>query len=131
LASELSLPEIARRLGAGEPGSELTLTLRGPPSSAAAGSATRDVKLIRAEVAVKPTAGTSSNAYDGPAGGLFAGSSGPKPPPALYLAMAGMREGGRRTVLVPADVGYDDAGINEIPPDADFTLDIELLTVKA
>ena len=45
--------------------------------------------------------------------------------------MAGMREGGRRTVLVPADVGYDDAGINEIPPDADFTLDIELLTVKA
>jgi FKBP-type peptidyl-prolyl cis-trans isomerase FkpA len=44
--------------------------------------------------------------------------------------MAGMREGGRRTVMVPSDVGYEDIGSNEIPPNADFTLDIELLSVK-
>ena len=41
-----------------------------------------------------------------------------------------MREGGRRSVLVPADVGYEDIGSNEIPPNADFTLEIELISVK-
>ena len=58
----------------------------------------------------------SAPAYDGPSGGLFSGTTGPKPPPALWLAVGGMREGGRRSVLVPADVGYEDIGSNEIPP---------------
>ena len=40
-------------------------------------------------------------AQDGPSGGgLFSGTSGPKPPPALWLAIDGMREGGRRSVVV-------------------------------
>ena len=104
---------------------EVKLTLR---QSTPEGPRVIDVSLPREEVPVKPKAGTS--AFDGPAGGLFSGSVGPKPPPALWLAMQGMREGGRRSVLVPADVGYEDVGSNEIPPNADFTLEIELLSVK-
>ena len=128
-AAELTLVEVGKRLGAGDAGSTLTLTLRGPPTSPE-GAATRDVVLTRAQVAVKAASGSSAGSFDGPAGGLFSGASGPKPPPALFLAMEGMREGGRRQVLVPSDVGYDDAGINEIPPDADsITLDIELIAV--
>ena len=103
----------------------MKLTLR---QSGADGPRVVDVALTREEVAVKPKAGTSS--FEGPAGGLFSGAVGPKPPPALWLAMQGMREGGRRSVLVPADVGYEDVGSNEIPPNADFTLEIELLSVK-
>ena len=105
---------------------EVKLTLR--QKGGDGGPVVTDVSLTREEVPVKPKAGTSS--FDGPAGGLFAGTVGPKPPPALWLAMAGMREGGRRTVQVPADVGYEDVGSNEIPPNADFTLDIELVAVK-
>ena len=104
---------------------EVKLTLR---QITPEGPRVLDVSLAREEVPVKPKAGSS--AFDGPAGGLFSGSVGPKPPPALWLAMQGMREGGRRSVLVPADVGYEDVGSNEIPPNADFTLEIELLSVK-
>ena len=45
-------------------------------------------------------------------GGLFTGASGPKPPPVVYVpeALAGMRVGGRRNIVVPADVGYEDVG---------------------
>jgi hypothetical protein len=107
------------------PPQEVKLTLR---QSTPEGPRVLDVSLAREEVPVKPKAGSS--AFDGPAGGLFSGSVGPKPPPALWLAMKGMREGGRRSVLVPADVGYEDVGSNEIPPTADFTLEIELLSVK-
>ena len=128
-ASELTLVEVGKRLGAGDAGSTLTLTLRGPPTGPE-GGATREVVLTRAQVAVKAPSGSSGSSFDGPSGGLFSGASGPKPPPALFLAMEGMREGGRRSVLVPADVGYDDVGCNEIPPDADsITLDIELIGV--
>ena len=79
---------------------EVTLTLR---QATGEGPKVSDFTLTREEVPVKPKAGAS--AYDGPAGGLFAGAVGPKPPPALWLAMQGMREGGRRTVQVPSDVG--------------------------
>ena len=104
---------------------EVKLTLR---QATADGPRVSDVALQREEVPVKPKAGSS--AFDGPAGGLFSGAVGPKPPPALWLAMQGMREGGRRSVQVPADVGYEDVGSNEIPPNADFTLEIELVAVK-
>lgn len=86
--------------------------------------------LSRADVAPRTSRQAGASAFDGPAGGLFSGTVGPKPPPALWLAAAGMREGGRRSVLVPADVGYEDIGSNEIPPNADFTLEIELISVK-
>ena len=129
--SELTLQEVGKRIAAGEPGSTLKLTLRGPPTSPA-GSVTRDVAVARAQVAVKPTAGGGggASAYDGPAGGLFTGASGPKAPPALFLAVLGMREGGRRVVVVPPELGYDDVGYNEIPPDAECTLEVEVLSVK-
>lgn len=122
-SGELSLGEVARMLSGGAVGSTVVLKLR-----KASQVEPVDVSLTRAAIAVKPS--STSSSFDGPAGGLFAGTSGPKPPPALWLAMQGMREGGRRTVEVPSDVGYEDVGNNEIPPDASFTLDIELLSVK-
>jgi len=41
-----------------------------------------------------------------------------------------MRTGGRRTITVPPDVGYEDIGQGEIPPGASFQLEVELLQVK-
>lgn len=52
------------------------------------------------------------------AGGLYAGG-GIKPPPALSPAVIGMRAGGKRSVLVPAELGYGSRGEQEIPPDCD------------
>ena len=65
-------------------------------------------------------------------GGLFVGGSGPKPPPVVYVpqALAGMRVGGRRNIIVPADVGYADEGESEIPPGATFKLEVELLDIR-
>ena len=65
-------------------------------------------------------------------GGLVAGTSGPKPPPIVYIpeALAGMRTGGRRVIIVPADVGYKDTGEGEIPPGAEFKLEVELLETR-
>ncbi|CAK0743738.1 hypothetical protein CVIRNUC_001493 [Coccomyxa viridis] len=63
------------------------------------------------------------------AGGLFAGSSGPKPPPALSSAVLGMKIGGKRSVIVPPEVGYGREGLQEIPPNGTFELQIELLSV--
>ncbi len=102
-AKDLTLSEAARKLGGGAVGTTVTLTLRAAKADSADGAASRDVALSRQEVPVKPRPGASS--FDGPAGGLYAGTVGAKPPPALWLAMQGMREGGRRTVLVPSDVG--------------------------
>ena len=124
-SAQLTLAQVARALG-GKPGETVTLTLRAKASGEEA-PVERSVALVREEVALKPAAGVS--AFEGPSGGLFSGAVGPKPPPALWLAMQGMREGGRRVVQVPSDVGYEDVGSNEIPPNADFVLDIELLTV--
>jgi peptidylprolyl isomerase len=127
-ASELTLTEVARRLAAGEEGSPVKLTMRQIRSES--GPRVEDVTLTRSKLTV--AARSSSSGYDGPAGGLYAGSgSGPKPPPALFLAVAGMREGGRRSVLVPPDVGYDDAGSNEIPPNEPFVMEVELISVKS
>lgn len=44
--------------------------------------------------------------------------------------LSGMREGGKRTVIVPPDVGYEDIGYNEIPPDATITMEVEVLSVR-
>ena len=62
------------------------------------------------------------------AGGLFTGG-GPKPPLGLSKAVIGMRAGGKRMVLVPAELGYGSVGEQEIPPNCDsFDLRIELLS---
>jgi|TARA_B110000977_G_scaffold200507_1_gene291291 peptidylprolyl isomerase len=65
-------------------------------------------------------------------GGLFIGASGPRPPPVIFIpeVLAGMRTGGRRTIMVSPDVGYEDIGEGEIPPGASFKLEVELLQVK-
>ena len=63
------------------------------------------------------------------AGGLFSGQSGPKPPPALSKAVIGMKQGGKRSVLVPPEQGYGSRGLLEIPPDATFELRIEVLSI--
>ncbi|KAL6752643.1 hypothetical protein V8C86DRAFT_2751226 [Haematococcus lacustris] len=66
--------------------------------------------------------------YEG-AGGLFSGSSGPKPPPALSKAVLGMKRGGRRSILVDKpELGYP-AGEQEIPDGATFELKVEVLDV--
>lgn len=120
--SDMTSADVGRRL-VGDIGTTVEFTVR---KGSAAGEE-QVVKLTREAVPVKVKAVA---AYDGPSGGLFTGTSGPKPPPALWLAVAGMREGGRRSVIVPADVGYEDVGSNEIPPNATFQLDIEVITVK-
>lgn len=63
-------------------------------------------------------------------GGLYSGASGPKPPPALSTAVFGMKKGGRRSVLVPPELGYGSRGMQEIPPDTSFELLIEVLNVN-
>ncbi|XP_027356245.1 peptidyl-prolyl cis-trans isomerase FKBP18, chloroplastic [Abrus precatorius] len=63
--------------------------------------------------------------------GLFSAQAAPKPPRAMYTVVEGMRVGGKRTVIVPPEIGYGEKGMNEIPPGATFELNIELLQVLA
>ncbi|KAE9603484.1 putative peptidylprolyl isomerase [Lupinus albus] len=63
--------------------------------------------------------------------GLFSAQASPKPPPAMYSIVEGMRVGGKRTVIVPPQQGYGQRGMNEIPPGATFQLNVELLEVVA
>ncbi|KAI3745590.1 hypothetical protein L6452_07991 [Arctium lappa] len=61
--------------------------------------------------------------------GLFSAQAAPKPPPAMYTVVEGMKVGGKRTVIVPPEAGYGKKGLNEIPPGATFELNLELLEV--
>ena len=78
-------------------------------------------------VAGQPIVVTNTGVDDRGGGGLFAGASGPKPPPALSTAVIGMRKGGKRSVIVPPELGYGSKGLEEIPPDTSFELLIEVL----
>lgn len=42
----------------------------------------------------------------------------------------GMKVGGKRTLIVPADMGYGDGGAGPIPPGATLIFDVELLDVR-
>ena len=64
------------------------------------------------------------------AGGLFSGQSGPRPPAAMSPAVLGMRVGGKRSVIVPPELGYGDKGELEIGPGETFELRIEVLGVE-
>ena len=45
--------------------------------------------------------------------------------------VAGMKVGGKRTLLIPADLGYGSNGAGGvIPPGASLVFDVELLDVK-
>ncbi|KAF3323141.1 peptidyl-prolyl cis-trans isomerase FKBP18 [Carex littledalei] len=65
------------------------------------------------------------------ANGLYSAQAAPKPPPALYTVTEGMKVGGKRTVIVPPELGYGKKGLNEIPPGATFELNVELLQVNS
>ncbi|XP_073003593.1 peptidyl-prolyl cis-trans isomerase FKBP18, chloroplastic [Typha latifolia] len=63
--------------------------------------------------------------------GLYSAQAAPKPPAALYSVAEGMKVGGKRTVVVPPELGYGQKGMNEIPPGAIFELNVELLQVAS
>ena len=44
--------------------------------------------------------------------------------------VAGMKVGGKRTLIVPASMGYGDAGAGPIPPGANLIFEVELLDVR-
>eukprot|EP00210_Caulerpa_lentillifera_P003549 g3385.t1 len=81
-------------------------------------------------VAGEPIVVRSAKIDDRGGGGLFAGISGPKPPPALSTAVYGMKKGGKRSVIVPPELGYGSKGIEEIPPNTSFELLIEILQIN-
>ncbi len=42
----------------------------------------------------------------------------------------GMKAGGKRTLVIPASMGYGSNGIGPIPPNANLIFDVELLEVR-
>ncbi|BDA41910.1 Peptidyl-prolyl cis-trans isomerase FKBP18, chloroplastic [Coccomyxa sp. Obi] len=71
--------------------------------------------------------GVAAKKISDSANGLFAGSGGPKPPSALGTAVLGMRVGGKRSVIVPPELGYGATGLQEIPPYGTFEMRVEVL----
>jgi peptidylprolyl isomerase len=44
--------------------------------------------------------------------------------------VAGMKEGGKRKLIIPSDLAYGPKGRDGIPPDSELHFDVELLKVK-
>jgi len=99
---------------------------------------TRSARLLGGNrVIAEPFSFVAASQLDAPktvttdaGGGLFSGQSGPKAPQAVSYAVVGMKPGGKRSVFVPAVLGYGSKGEQEIPPNCpEFELEIELLSV--
>jgi len=99
---------------------------------------TRSARLLGGNrVIAEPFSFVAASQLDAPktvttdaGGGLFTGQSGPKAPQAVSYAVVGMKPGGKRSVFVPAVLGYGSKGEQEIPPNCpEFELEIELLSV--
>jgi FKBP-type peptidyl-prolyl cis-trans isomerase 2 len=47
------------------------------------------------------------------------------------LGLEGMREGGKRTLVIPSGLGYGKRGAGrDIPPNSDLTFDVQLIKCK-
>ncbi|GJT78836.1 hypothetical protein Tco_1045561 [Tanacetum coccineum] len=72
------------------------------------------VKPYEFKVGATPGRERKRDFVDNP-NGLFSAQAAPKPPPAMYSVVEGMKVGGKRRVIVPPEAGYGKKGQNEIP----------------
>jgi FKBP-type peptidyl-prolyl cis-trans isomerase FkpA len=50
--------------------------------------------------------------------------------PGWDAGVAGMKVGGKRTLIIPASMGYGSSGAGPIPPNANLIFDVELLDLR-
>jgi FKBP-type peptidyl-prolyl cis-trans isomerase FkpA len=50
--------------------------------------------------------------------------------PGFEAGMAGMRQGGRRRIVIPPASGYGDQAAGEVPPHSVLVFDVELVQVQ-